>query len=258
MSSLENGLSILALIGETRPILRVTEVAEILGLPKATVSRTLKTLCETGLLERQYPGAGYGMGSRVLEMAQHYYARHTCLNKVDAALKLLVEKYGFTGHAGTVIGGERVLLIARQGWYALQHSAKVAERKFAFDSIIGQSILARQTDEVVFEVLGLKTPQKEIHGFNQERVTRTLANIRAKGIALSYSLITPGISSIGAALEDRQSGEKIGFCLSFPTNAANEETLNMLTQDIFIHAKEIGTEMHDPFWQNQTAPISLS
>jgi len=253
VSSLENGLRILALIDETRPVLRVTEVSELLALPKATVSRTLKALCDANLLERQYPGSGYGLGSRVLDLAQHYYAQHTCLDKVDAALKALVEKYGFTGHAGKVVGGERVLLIARQGWYALQHAAKVAERKFAFDSIIGQAILARQNDEAVFDILGFRTPEKTIHGFSRSRVADALANIRANGIALSHSLITPGISSVGTALEDRQTGERIGFCLSFPTNAADEEGLEALTEDIFAHAVRIGREIRDPFWERRAA-----
>lgn len=249
MSSLDNGLRILALINEMRPVLRVTEVSGVLGLPKATVSRTLKVLCDAGLLERQHTGAGYSMGSKALEMAQHYYARHTCIDKIDAALKALIDKYGFTGHAGKLVGRERVLLIARQGWYALQHAAKVAERKFAFDSIIGQAILARQSDEAVFEILELESPQKSIDGFDQRRVAEILANIRTNGIALSNSLITPGISSIGAALEDRQTGERIGFCLSFPTNAVDEEGRKALTRDIFAHAHRIGKEVRDPFWE---------
>lgn len=248
MSSLENGLRVLALIDETRPILRVTDVAERLGLPKATVSRTLKTLCEAGLLERQSPGSGYGMGSRALDMAQHYYARHTCLDKVDAALKALVDRHGFTGHAGKVVGGERILLIARQGWYALQHAARVAERKFAFDSIIGQAILAREADEAVYPLLGLKTAATTVHGVNRQTVSKTLANIRLHGIALCHSLITPGISSIGSSLEDPRSGERIGFCLSFPTTAADEAGMAAIRRDVFEHAVRIGTEIGDPFW----------
>lgn len=236
MSSLDNGLRILALIDDARPVLRVTEVAQALGLPKATVSRTLKVLCDADLLERQLVGAGYGMGSRAVEMAHHYYARHTCLDRVDAVLKVLVDKYGFTGHAGKLIGSDRVLLIARQGWYPLQHAARVAERKFAFDSIIGQAILARRSDEMAFEALGLTDPERTIHGFDRARVASTLATIRANGIATSSSLITPGISSVGTAIEDRHTGDIIGFCLSFPTNAADSDTLRALSKDILAHA----------------------
>jgi len=249
MSSLDNALRILDLINDERPILRVTEVSEILGLPKATVSRTLKTLCSAELLERNRTGSGYGMGSKALEMARHYYDRHLCIDKVDAALKALVAKYGFTGHAGKVIGGDRILLIAHQGWYPLQHAAKVGERKFAFDSIIGQAILARQKDNVVFEALGLSSPNKTVHDINQEKVSEILANIRQNGIAKSNSLITPGISSIGTAVEDRQTGETIGFCLSYPTNAIEGEALEALAQDISDRALKIGVEIGDAFWK---------
>ncbi|MBS9721392.1 helix-turn-helix domain-containing protein [Tianweitania sp. BSSL-BM11] len=251
MSSLDNGLRILALINDARPLLRVTDVSELLDLPKASVSRTLRVLCDAGWLERQQTGSGYGMGHKALELAQHYYARHACIDKVDAALKLLVERYGFTGHAGKVVGSERVLLIARQGWYPLQHAAKVAERKFAFDSIIGQAILARDSDEAVFAVLGLRTSAKAIHGLDEQTVANALKTIRTDGIALSNSLITPGISSVGAALEDQRTGERIGFCLSFPASAADTKHLESLKSDIYTSALEIGCEVRDAFWEQR-------
>ena len=52
MSSIENGLRILALLTDERPSLRVGEVGRDLDIPKASVSRLLKSLADAGLLER--------------------------------------------------------------------------------------------------------------------------------------------------------------------------------------------------------------
>lgn len=250
MSSLENGLRILGLIEDDRPILRVTEVSETLGLPKATVSRTMRALCDAELLERQPTGAGYGVGRRVVDMSRHYFAQHSCLDEVDNLLRDLVKLHGFTGHAGKLVEGERVLLIARQGWYPLQHAAKVAERKFAFDSIIGQAILARNTDQEAFRLLGLRNAHRMVHGIDQRQVSESLAQIRQKGFARADSLKTPGISSIGSAVADPASGEVIGFCLSFPTSAVDDDLMKTIGMDVFVRARGLGLKFNDPFWQS--------
>ena len=248
MSSLDNGLRILALIDEETTILRVTDVADALELPKATVSRTLKALCDAELLERAPTGTGYVVGRRVVDMSRHYFSRHSCLDEVDALLRDLVQRFGFTGHAGTVERGDRLLLIARQGWYPLQHAARVGERKFVFDSIIGQAILARGSDADCFALLGLKRPDRRVHGLDQAQVTQTLEYIRRYGYAQAESLKTPGISSIGSAVADPNSKEVVGFCLSFPSQAASETMRQDIAADVLSRAMALGRRLDDPFW----------
>lgn len=248
MSSLDNGFRILALLSADRPVLRVTEVAKELGLPKATVSRTLATLDEAHMVERRSDGAGYTVGMGTLDLAQLYLSRFGILDLVSKALNELVERYGFTGHAGKLAGTDRILLIAKQGWYPLQHTAKMASRSFAFDSIIGQAILARQSDNEVLELLGLTEPGAGTHGYDRDYVKRSLRGIRKDGIAVSESLITPGIASIGTAVADASRDEIIGFCLSLPVSAADENKRRHIREDVLAHAKEIGRKLRDPFW----------
>src|SRR6185312_9901167 len=95
----------------------------------------------------------------------------------------------------------------------------VAERKPAFDSIIGRAILARLDDDRALA-------QLDAHGklglramMSDEEIKAEFASIRKNRIARSSSLITPGISSIGAAISDPGRNEVMGLCLSFPTIA---------------------------------------
>lgn len=248
MSSLETGLRILSLLSEQRPILRVGEVCRELDLPKASVSRLLKTLSEAGLLERDERDQSYATGGRALELAGLYLARHNLLDLIRPAVDALVREFGFTGHAGIVAGPERVLLVAQQGTYALQHTGSVAERKPAFDSIIGRAILARLDDAQALAQLELGAERGLRSQMTDDEVKAELAGIRERRIARSSSLITPGISSIGASVADPGRNEVMGFCLSFPTIAANTSVQDRIAARVASHAKAIGVRMRDSWW----------
>lgn len=250
MSSLENGLRILSLVSDERPILRVGEVCRELDMPKASVSRLLRTLADAGLIERDEREPGYVIGARMLELGGLYLARHSLLDLVRAATDDLVREFGFTGHAGIVSGRERVLLVARQGSYALQHTGSVAERKPAFDSIIGRAILARLSDDEALERLDSGGKQGIRARMTDDEVRAELATIRKERIARSSSLITPGISSIGAAVLDPGRGETMGFCLSFPTIAADAAVRRRIAASVHRHARAIGLRLRDPVWSD--------
>ena len=253
MSSLENGLRILCLLSEQRPVLRVGEVSSELDMPKASVSRSMKALADAGMLHREERDQGYTAGDKVLDLAALYLLRHNLLDLIKEALDDLVREFGFTGHAGVVVGHERVLLAAQQGSYALQHTGAVAERKPAFDSIIGRAILARLDDETALARLAAGKREGILARMSDEDVRAELAAVRLGRIARSSSLITPGISSIGAAVADPGRNEVMGFCLSFPTVAADAATQDRIAERVAQHAHALGQRMRDPEWSRSQA-----
>jgi IclR family transcriptional regulator, KDG regulon repressor len=250
MSSLENGLRILSLLGPSRPILRVGEVCRDLEIPKASVSRLLRTLADAGVLERDARDGGYRVGVRSLDLGRLYLADHGLLDLITNAIDMLVAEFGFTGHAGIVVGAERVLLVAKQGTYPLQHIAGVAERKPVFDSIIGRAILARRSDDEILAVLGLHNAQDVVNGLHGEAALKEIDAIRQQRVAFSSSLITPGISSVGAAVADPSRDEVLGFCLSYPAAAADETMRQRMRDEVHKFASAIGRRVHDQVWMH--------
>jgi DNA-binding IclR family transcriptional regulator len=248
MSSLENGLRILALLGDERPVLRVGEVCRELDIPKASVSRLLRTLAEANMLERDNRDGSYSVGERALDLAKLFLARHNLLDLVRSAIEDLVAEFGFTGHAGIVSGSDRVLLLIKQGWYPLQHIGAVAERKPAVESIIGRAILARMTDSELLAQLGYETTEQVLHNMSGAQVLSEIHAIRRNRIAYSSSLITPGIASAGAAIADPGRNEVLGFCLSYPSAAADPAMEQRIREAMYLHASQIGRKLRDPVW----------
>ena len=254
MSSLENGLKILSLIAEDRAVLRVSEVCRELDIPKASVSRLLRTLADFHLLERDDRDSSYVAGGLTLDLARAYLARHGLMDLVEEAVIALVEEFGFTGHAGIVVGDERVLLVARQGSFPLQHIAPVSERRPAFQSIIGRAILARSADDDVLSQLGYRSLDEIRHRFSGRDILAEIAEIRRTRISHSLSLMTPGIGSVGAAVADPGRGEIMGFCLSYPSAATDEALRKRMAETVFRHASAIGAKLRDPHWTSDPPP----
>jgi DNA-binding IclR family transcriptional regulator len=248
MSSLENGLRILALLRDERPILRVGEVCRELNIPKASVSRLLRTLAEANMLERDERDGSYYVGERSLDLARLFLAQHNLLDLVRSAVEVLVEEFGFTGHAGIVSGPNRVLLLAKQGWYPLQHTGAIAERKPAFESIIGRAILARMSDSQILAQLGYETTEQILQNLSGAEILAEVQRVRQDRVAYSSSLVTPGISSAGAAIADPGRNEVLGFCLSYPSAAADRAVEQRIRDAVYFHASQIGRKLRDPVW----------
>lgn len=248
MSSLENGLRILNLLNDDRPILRVGEVCRDLGIPKASVSRLMRNLAEANLLEQDAKDGSYSVGIRALDLGRLFLGRHSLLDLVVTAISDLVDTFGFTGHAGIVAGTDRVLLAAKQGTYPLQHVGAVAERKPAFDSIIGRTILARKPAAEILTQLGYAALEDVRDGVRGDALLQAIDAVRGPKVAFAASLVTPGISSVGAAVADPGKGEILGFCLSYPSAAANDALAVKMSEAVAKHAREIGQRVRDPIW----------
>lgn len=249
MSSLEKGLQILDLLNPNRPVLRVGEVSKDLGMPKATVSRLLKSLAEAQFLEREFEAGAYRVGVKPISLSRLYFEREGLLNLVAEAVSRLVDKFGFTGHAGIVLGTDRILLVARHGSYAMQHAAKIADRSFALKTIIGHTVLARKPDAEVLAQLGFSASVTEIRGFDKDQVLSILNKARETPVILTENLLTPGVSSIGTAVSDPVAQDIIGFCVSFPAFAADESMRQTIMQEVEILARDIGERVQDVNWR---------
>lgn len=248
MSSLEKGLAILGLLSDERQVLRVGEVCRDLDMPKASVSRMMRTLADAGFLEQDSRDASYSVGIRMLDLGRLFLARHNLLDLVTRAIEELAEAYGFTGHAAIVAGRDRVMMASRYGSYPLQHVGGIAGRKQAFESIIGLSILARKKDPEILELFGLTDPDAKNGELDATSLLARIHHARQTRVIQVTDLVTPGVSSIGTSVGDPSSDEVIGFSLSYPTIAASEELAQRMVRDVERRARDIGRQIRDPLW----------
>jgi DNA-binding IclR family transcriptional regulator len=234
MSSLENGLALLALLGPARPVLRVGEVARDLALPKASVSRLLRSLAVAGLLEREADGPGYLAGPRAMLLGKLYAARTTLLQRVDAALEELVTTFGFTGFASVLSGRDIVLLLVKQGSYPLRYVREVGVTLPSWRTTMGTALLSRLPEAEIRDRF-----KGHPDGPDVAALIARLAPLRTARSIEDTSVLTPGIVTISTVVGDPRAVTPIAMALAFPGSAADAPLHRRMAQALEARQAQI-------------------
>lgn len=238
MSSLENALTILTMLSPERTILRVGEVARDSGMPKSTVSRLLKTLCDFQMLERE-DDQGYVAGHRVMELAQLAAAGSGLFDRLDAALVELTSEFGFAGYSCVRSEADILILRVRHGSYPLRLVREVGDRMPARQTSVGVALMALSAQ-----------PEAALDPKLSELT-------RYHGFAWGRSLVIPGVAAIATSVTRPTTGESAGISISFPMAAAKLETRNAMARRLLALSSDIGTRLGDPYWASHPANADL-
>ena len=240
MSSLENGLAILGLLGPARRSLRVGEVGRALGLPKASISRLLRDLAEAGLLEREPDGLGYVVGPRAMLLGDQYRARHTLVSLIDAGLEDLVAQFGFTGFASVLSGRDIVLIGVKQGSYPLRYVRELGSALPSWRTTMGIALLSRLTEAAVRERF-----RDGAQAIDVGALLARLAPLRTARIFTGESEFTPGIITISTVVGEVHRSNLAAFAIAFPNTAADDGLRQRMATAVLYQADSITATILD-------------
>ncbi len=183
--------------------LSVTRVAQLVGREKSQVSRTLKTLLEHGLVDRDPDTLGYRLGWRLFVLA----GRAGDPNLVAAAgplLSRLVQELGETAHLSMLQGTEVMTILTESPGHAVQAAGRVGRtvpvyctssgRALLFDHDLAQ--LRALLDGVELRALGPNAPRRV------DELSRRVEAARARGYALIDEEFETGLVAVAAPVRD--------------------------------------------------------
>lgn len=202
-ASLLNGLAVLEAFSQTgRRLLSVTEVAEIVGLHKSTVSRMLGGLVEAGYLQRDELTGRFGLGLGLIGLAGPLLAE---LDVRRAALPHLVSMTERTGETSVVAlwnGAEVVVVEQVSSPHFVKHSATIGTRYRRVESSSVQLVLAEKGRAEVHEMLDLGEIDTSSYSGVDDPVHSRLAQVRAQGYAVNDGETNPDEYSVSAPIRD--------------------------------------------------------
>lgn len=108
--SLERGLSLLDCFRPGVGVRAHRDLVEQTGLPKATVTRLVRTLCEAGYLVPDADRGGYRLGVPVLSLARALTLEHPLIERVSPVVDRLAGRIGAMVGFGTAQGSDIVYL----------------------------------------------------------------------------------------------------------------------------------------------------
>lgn len=181
----------------------VVELARLAGQDKSQVSRTLKTLAQAGLVDRDPDTLRYRLGWRLFTLAASA-ADQQLLAIAPRVLRRLVAVVGERAHL-SVLGGEEVLTVLSESpSRAIQAAGWVGRTTPLHNTSSGRALLFDHTDEDVRELLAEAdfnaVPAKAPRDVDQ-LLTR-LRQARRRGYVVTDEEFEAGLVAVAAPVRD--------------------------------------------------------
>ncbi len=210
--ALARGLKVIAAFGPDARALTLSDVARRVGLPRATVRRSLLTLVQLGYAEED--GRLFSLMPRVLELASAYLGASVATSILQPCCELLSAEYGETFSVAVLDGDDAVMIAYAMPRRMYMDSSGVGLRLPAHCSAVGRVLLAGLPEarrDIYLKRLQPKaiTPRTVT---SKPALRRILEQVAEDGFAIAEEEAELGFRSLAVPL--RRLGGQVGFALN--------------------------------------------
>ena len=202
-NSLEKGIRVLETFTPANPKLRLQQIVDKTGMPKATVFRFVRTFMKIGYISHDPETKTYTPTPRLLSLG---FTALSSIELRDVALPYIEELSRTTGqnvNLGVMNGHEVVYIERVKRRQILSIELYVGSRVNMYRTSIGRAILAfLSPDALQAAVAAMLQDQEAVKwvGDQGERLLEELREVRKKGYALTDGDFVPGVRTIAAPI----------------------------------------------------------
>jgi len=215
-SQLDRALDILELLAGSPGPRGLTDIAEQVHGPKATVHRLLATLQARGYATHDPRTGRYGAGIRCFELGS-LWARQLDLRAVAAShAARLNERSGETVHLAVYDHGDVVYIDKIESRHPVVARSYVGGRCPAACVATGRALLAYQPREEIEKILSGPLPAYTQRSITQPaELAALLDRVRRDGYAVNHGSYREGVGGVAAPIRDHTGSPvaSVGVCL---------------------------------------------
>jgi DNA-binding IclR family transcriptional regulator len=233
LATVSKALEILDLLNRTQEDLSLTQIAEVIDLPKSSVFRYLATLERYNHIERDRETDRYQLGLKVLQLGATVARRQQPRHVAHPIMWQLRETFGETVNLAVLRQDKVVYLEVLESASVVKMAARVGDEDFVHSTALGKAMLALMPD------VQLKEMQKwplvhctEYTITDWPSLQLELQEIRQRGFAIDERESNIEVRCVGAAIQDYRAEVVASISISGPENRLTT-----------ARAFEIGTEL---------------
>lgn len=218
--TLLRGLAVLETLASERRSLGPTEIAGIVDLDKATVSRLLTTLQEAGYVRRDPATRTYTLSMKILQLSQAFSPQLGLREISHPHLRKLCDEVHETVHLG-IRDGARVVYVDKveSEGQSIRMVSAVGQTMPVHTTALGKAILAalrpedrdRALEGVTFD------PRSPRSITNREAFLEELERTRARGYAIDDRENEDNVTCVGAPIVGTRGDVIAAISISAPT-----------------------------------------
>ena len=222
-------LNVLDFIGEHRKPLTVMEVADGIGVDRATAYRMLLTLVQSGYVSRDQKTKSYRLSLKVLSLGRHLLSDDVRTSRIMDCLRDISDATGETVHYAALERDTSVLLFRAKGTQRVSVDFQIGDRSSLHCTSIGKVLLAyndsRLVDRVIAQGLPKVAPQTIT---DPEKFRQELARVRAQGYAYDDLEFADDMRCIAVPVFENGGEVPGGISISGPSSRFDLEKLDAL------------------------------
>jgi IclR family acetate operon transcriptional repressor len=202
--AVERALQIMSCFDDGHPERGISDIAQAVGLHKATAHRIVTTLVNYGYLERVEDGQKYRLGLELPNLGYKVLRRMDLRREAVPFMKQLVAEWDETCDLSIFDQGEVFYIEIVRGNRALTISAAVGQRLPAHATASGKLFLAYLPEDQLSAILN-----RPMEAFTEKTVTspeelrNQLEEIRRQGYAIDYEEFEHGVCAVAAPIFNR-------------------------------------------------------
>lgn len=185
-----------------RSLLRITELAELTGLPKSTLHRILGALVAEGLVVQDEDSHKYQLSFRVAELSAGMLSTNMVRRVARPILLELRDQTHESVHLAVLEQLDAVIIDTEDSYYFVREVNIPGQRLPAHAVSTGKVLLAYQWEGHLRELLRQKTLKQytEQTITDQRQLFEELHHVRARGYAISCGELEQGVEAVAAPI----------------------------------------------------------
>lgn len=214
--AVERALQILGCFDDGHPERGISDIAQAVGLHKATAHRIVTTLVNYGFLERLADDQKYRLGLELPNLGYKVLRRMDLRREALPFMRQMVDEWDETCDLSLFDQGKIFYIEVLRGNRALTISAAVGQRLPAHATASGKLFLAYLPEKDLEEILNQPLDAYTDHTVTSpEKLRDQLAKIRDQGYAVDSEEYESGVCAIAAPIFNR--GGQVVAALGCPS-----------------------------------------
>lgn len=244
LQSVKNGMRILRLFSSERPELRITEIANLLGMSKSSVSRLVNILVQEEFLEQSSTSSRYRPGISLFTLSGVITNNLEIHREALPVLKKLVRDVNETAHISVLEDTNIVYLHKVECKHPVRLESFVGVPNPAFCTSSGKVMLSFRSPREVERVIEAGLPKLGPGSVTDPGVfRRQMTAIRKAGYAVCIEELHEGVTSIGAPILDYTEEVVAAVSIAGPTIRINDESIPNMVKHVIAAGAVISSQL---------------
>ena len=245
VQSVERALKILDILANEGEAVSLTQIAQIIELPKSTVHGLIATLRDYHYVEQSEEDGKYYLGIRLFELGNQVSRSWDICDAARPAMKRLSREFGETVHLGAEDNGEVLYLDKITADSLINIMSDVGVRLPMHCSGLGKVLLAQKSPTEIKRFIA----QRGLPALTTRTITtktkleQELQQVREQGYAIDDGEIMEGLRCVAAPVRDMDGKVRYAISISGQIRDMHGKRLDSIITEIKRTAKEISYAM---------------